>query len=146
MHWLAVRFAVSAVALVGFGAVAGLATWVGTASTGAGLRLATLLAAGVNVVPAGILVLGIGTLVHGLAPRFTAPVAYGLVAWSLLIEIIGASLGASHWLLDLSVLHHLTRAPAAPVRWASVAVLVAVGVAAAAVGALAFARRDLKGA
>jgi len=97
-------------------------------------------------VPAGIFVLGIGTLVHGLAPRYATAVAYGLVAWSFLIEIIGAGLGASRWLLDTSVIHHIARAPAAAVSWDSDAVLVAIGVAAAAIGALTFARRDLKGA
>lgn len=66
---------------------------------------------------------------------------HGLVAWSFLVETVGASLGAAHWLLDLSILHHIARAPAAAVRWNSAAILVAIGLAAA-VGALAFARRD----
>jgi ABC-2 type transport system permease protein len=146
LSWLAGRFAVAAGALLLLGVSAGLFTWVGTASTGAGLSLPTLLAAGVNVVPVGILVLGIGTLVHGLAPRLATTVAYGLVAWSFLVEIVGAGLGASGWLLDLSILHHIARAPAADVRWDSAAILIALGVAAAAVGGLVFAHRDLKGA
>jgi ABC-2 type transport system permease protein len=146
LSWLAGRFAVSAAHLVAFGVVAGLFTWLGAASTGAGLSFADVLAAGVNLVPAGIFVLGIGTLAHGVAPPLAGPVAYGLVAWSFLIEIIGASLGASRWLLDLSVLHHIARAPATPVRWDSAAMLIALGLAAAAIGALNFARRDLKGA
>src|SRR6266498_3274324 len=146
LPWLAGRFTVAAAALVGAGVVAGLLTWAGAASTGADLRVATVLAAGVNVVPAGIFVLGIGTLLHGLAPRLAVAVAYCLVAWSFLVEIVGASLGASRWLLDTSLLHHLARAPAAPVRWDSAAILVAIGLAAAATGAIAFTRRDLKGA
>jgi len=144
--WLAGRLAVAAAALVGAGLVTGLLTWVGATSTGADLRLATVLAAGVNVIPAGIFLLGVGTLLHGLAPRFAAPVAYGLVAWSFLVEIVGAALGASRWLLDTSLLHHFARAPAAPVRWDSAAILVAIGLVAAVIGAIAFIRRDLKGA
>ena len=146
LPWLAGRFAVSAVALTAAGVLTGLLTWVGAASTGAGLSLPTLLAAGVNLVPGGIFVLGVGTLVHGLAPRYATSVAYGLVAWSFLVELVGASLGAGRWLLDLSILHHIARAPAAAVRWDSAAILAAIGLTAAAVGALAFARRDLKGA
>jgi ABC-2 type transport system permease protein len=146
LSWLAGRFAVSAVGLAIVGVVAGLFTWAGAAATGAGLSFPTLLAAGVNVVPAGIFVLGMGTLAHGLAPRYAVAIAYGLVAWSFLLEILGASLGLSHWLLDLSVLHHIARAPAAPVRWDMAVILIALGVAAAAIGAIAFARRDLKGA
>ena len=143
--WLVGRFAVSAAALVVLGVVAGAATWAGAALTGAGPSLATLLAAGLNVVPAGILVLGLGTLVHALTPRLAAIAAYGLVAWSFLIEIIGASLGADRWLLDLSILHHIARAPSVDVRWDSAAILTATGVLAAALGTVVFSRRDLKG-
>lgn len=145
LPWLAGRFAVSVAVLIGAGLAAGLFTWIGAAAIGAGLGFATLLAAGVNVIPVGVFVLGVGTLVHGLAPRFAVTVAYAVVAWSFLVEIIGASLGASRWLLDSSVLHHIARAPAAAVRWDSAAILVAIGIAAAVVGAAAFARRDLAG-
>lgn len=145
LPWLAGRFAVSAALLVAAGLVTGLFTWVGVVSSGAGLSLPTLLTAGINVVPVGILVLGIGTLAYGLAPRSAVAVSYGLVAWSFLVEIVGAGLGLSGWLLDLSILHHIARAPAADVRWDSAAIVVALGIAAAAAGALAFARRDLKG-
>lgn len=90
--------------------------------------------------------LGIGTLAFGLAPRFAAAAAYGVVAWSLLVEIIGAAIGVDHWLLDTSVLNHITRAPAVSPRWDMAAIVVATGIAAALAGAAAFARRDVKGA
>ncbi|ALV33161.1 hypothetical protein AS200_14765 [Streptomyces sp. CdTB01] len=146
LPWLAGRFAVAAAGLAGAGVATGLFTWLGATIAGASVSFTDLLAAGVNVVPVGIFVLGIGTLAHGLVPRLAGAIAYGIVVWSLLVEIIGVSLGASRWLLDLSMLHHLARSPAADVRLDSVAVLIALGIAAAAAGALAFARRDLKGA
>jgi ABC-2 type transport system permease protein len=146
LPWLAGRFAVSAVVLAVAGLVAGLFTWAGAAATGAGLSLPALLAAGANAVPAAVFVLGAGTLIYGLAPRFTAVTAYGIVAWSFLVEIIGAGVGASRWLLDTSLLHHIARAPATPVNWGSAAVLTAIGAAAAIAGAAAFTRRDLAGA
>jgi ABC-2 type transport system permease protein len=59
--------------------------------------------------------------------------------------IIGAGIGASRWLLDTSVLHHIARAPAAPVQWDMAAILAGIGIAATAEAA-AFARRDLAGA
>jgi ABC-2 type transport system permease protein len=118
----------------------------GAAITGAGLSLPTLLAAGLNVVPVGIFVLGIGTLVHGVAPCLAGAIAYGLVAWSFLVEVVGASVGASHLLLDTSVFHHIARAPGSDVRWDSFVVLLVLGVAAAAIGTWRFARRDLVGA
>jgi hypothetical protein len=66
-------------------------------------------------------------------------------SWATSLEVIDASLGASRWLLDTSVFHHIARAPAAGVRWGSLATLVAAGIAAAAFGAFTFARRDLAG-
>jgi len=146
LPWLAGRFAVSATVLAVDGLVAGLFTWAGAAATGAGLSFPALLAAGVNAVPAAVFVLGTGTLIYGLAPRFAAVAAYGIVAWSFLVEIIGADIGASRWLLDTSLLHHITRAPAAPVNWDSVAILAAIEIAAAIAGTVAFTRRDLAGA
>jgi ABC-2 type transport system permease protein len=146
LPWLAGRFVVSVATLAAAGVAAGLFTWADAAATGAGLSFATMLAAGVNVVPAGILVLGIGTLVHGLAPRYATIVAYGVVAWSFLVEIVGAGVGASHWLLDLSILHHIARAPAIAPRWDMAATLIAIGIAAGMAGAVAFSRRDLQGA
>jgi ABC-2 type transport system permease protein len=146
LPWLAGRFAVSAAVLAGAGVAAGLFTWIGAAAAGAGLSFGALLAAGVNVIPAGIFVLGAGTLVHGLAPRYAAAAAYGIVVWSFLAEIIGAGLGASRWLLDTSVLHHIARAPAVGARWDSAALLIALGIAAAIAGAVVFTRRDLQGA
>jgi polyether ionophore transport system permease protein len=145
VSWLGGRVVVSAAALVLIGVVAGLSTWVGAAITGAGLSMPTLLAAGLNVVPVAIVVLGIGTLVHGFAPRFAGAVAYGLVAWSFFVEVVGASVGASHWLLDTSIFHHIARAPADAVHWDSAAVLVVVGIIAAAAGIWRLARRDLAG-
>jgi ABC-2 type transport system ATP-binding protein len=49
-------------------------------------------------------------------------------------------------LRDLSVLHHITRAPAEDPRWGMSAVLIGLAVAAATAGAVAFARRDLESA
>jgi ABC-2 type transport system permease protein len=82
LSWLAGRLAVAAAVLAAAGVLTGLLTCLGAASSRADVRLATVLPARVNVVPAGLFVLGIGTMVHGLEPRFAVAVAYGLVAWS----------------------------------------------------------------
>lgn len=146
LSWLTARLAVSAAGLVIAALAAGLFTWAGAAASGASISFPTMLAAGVNLVPAGIFVLGIGTLVHGLAPRFAVAAAYLVVAWSFLIEVVGASLRLSHWLLDTSIFHHIARAPAAPVQWPMAAIVTAIGIAAAIAGVFAFIRRDLKSA
>lgn len=145
LQWLADRLSVATAALIAFGIVIGLFTWLGAASSGASVEFSSLLAAGVNVVPGAVFVLGIGTLAHGLAPHFATVIAYGLVAWSFLLEFIGAGLGLSGRLLNLSIFHHVARAPAVDVDWGSAVTLIVLGLAAAAVGAIALQHRDLAG-
>jgi ABC-2 type transport system permease protein len=104
-----------------------------------------LLGAGLNVVPSALCILGIGVFVLGIWPRAASAVTYGLLAWSLLVEVIGGTINANHWLLDTSVFHEMAAAPAVAPNWTSGGVLVAVGVLAAVLGGVAFGRRDLKG-
>jgi putative exporter of polyketide antibiotics len=51
----------------------------------------------------------------------------------------------NHWVLDTSVFHQIAAAPAVPPNWTTDGVLVAVGIATAAVGVIAFTHRDLQG-
>jgi ABC-2 type transport system permease protein len=144
-RWLGGRLAVATACIVAAGLVAGVFSWLGAASQNSGVGLGTLLEAGLNVVPPALFVLGIGALVLGLRPRAVSAVAYGVLAWSFLVEIIGAVVNASHWLLDTSVFHQMAAAPAVSPNWTSGASLVALGAAAAAVGAVSFQHRDLAG-
>jgi polyether ionophore transport system permease protein len=141
--WLVGRLALAAAALVAGSLLAGLCTWAGAASQDSGVGLGALLTAGINVVFPALAVLGIGVLALGVWPRATSAVVYGVLAWSLLIELAGGFFGSNRWLLDTSVFHHMAAAPAVSPDWTSAAVLAAVGAAAALVGGVAFARRDL---
>ena len=141
--WLVGRLAVATGCLVVLGLVAGVFSWIGAASQGAGVGLATLLDAGLNVVPPAVFVLGVGALTLGVWPRAVSSVTYGLLAWSFLVEIIGGVVNASHWVLDTSLFHQMAAAPATSPNWTSGAIVLASGVAAATGGAVAFRHRDL---
>jgi ABC-2 type transport system permease protein len=82
-------------------------------------------------------------LVYGVSPRRAAPVAYAIVVWSFLIEIIAATVKLNRWVLDTSVLHHVRPVPAANADWASAAAVAGLGLLAAVVGIACFGRRDL---
>lgn len=143
--WLAGRVALATVVLAADGLLAGFLAWAGAASQDAGVSLASMLGAGISVVSPALCVLGTGVLAMGLWPRATSAVTYGVLAWSLLIELAGGFFSSNHWLLDTSVFHHMAAAPAVNPNWASAAILAAVGAAAAALGGVAFQRRDLAG-
>jgi ABC-2 type transport system permease protein len=143
VRWFASRLTVGAAALVLVALAAGVAAWIGGATQHADVAFTRLLDAGVNVVPAGIFVLGIGTLAHGLVPRYASMAAYTVVAWSFLIQIIGSVVKIGDWLLDTSLFHHVALAPAADPNWTSATLLVLIGLVAAVIGVAVFARRDL---
>ena len=143
--WFAGRLAVAVAALVGAGLVAGVGTWLGTASQRSGVGLSTTLTAGLNVVAPAVCVLGLGALALGAWPRASGAVVYTVLGWSLLVEVLGGAGDAAHRLLDTSVFHFMASAPAVPPDWRADGVLVAVGVAAAVVGGAVFVRRDLRG-
>jgi ABC-2 type transport system permease protein len=125
--------------------LAGAGAWVGAASEHSGIRFGSLIAAGVNVVPPSLFVLGLGALILGVWPRRTAAVVYGYLAWAFLVEFVGAVVHTNHWVLDTSVFFHMAPAPAVGPHWRAAAVLTVTGVVAGVAGALFFRRRDLTG-
>ena len=70
--------------------------------------------------------------------------AYVLLAWSLLVVIIGDIGATSHWLLDTSVFHQMASAPAVSPHWEANGVMTAIGAVSALIGVIAFNRRDLQ--
>jgi ABC-2 type transport system permease protein len=140
--WLAGRLLLSAALLTAASVLAGVFAWAGVGPRG-GVGLASLTAAGVNVVPPGVFLLGLGALTLGVWPRPTSLVVYGYLTWSFLIELTGAVVHASHWLMDTSVFFHMMPAPAAGPDWASAAVIAGLGISLAVIGAFAFRRRDV---
>ncbi len=140
--WLAGRLALSGVVLITAGFAAGLATWAGAAGQHSGLRPGPLLAAGLNIVPPGLFLLGLGALMLGAWPRRASVVIYGYLAWSFLTEFAGGIIHTSHWMLDTSVFYHMVPAPATSPDWQSAAVITCLGILGSILGAILLARRD----
>jgi ABC-2 type transport system permease protein len=144
-RWLAGRLAVAVGAVLVAGVLAGVGAWVGAASQGASVSAPALVAAGLNLCPPALCLMGLGVLALGVVPRAASGVVYALVGWSFLVEVVGGVVGSNRWLLDTSVFHQMAAAPAVAPDGVSAAALVGVGVAAALVGGVAFVRRDLVG-
>jgi ABC-2 type transport system permease protein len=122
-----------------------MTTWAAAASQGAPVPFASVLAGGLNTVPPALCLLGLGVFALGIWPRSTVFAAYGVLAWSFLIDVFGGSLNISHWILDTSVFHQMAAAPAVSPDWTSGAVMTGIGAVAAVAGGIAFSRRDLAG-
>ena len=142
--WLGGRSALATGILLAGGVLAGLSTWVGAASDHAGVSFTSMLDAGVNVVPPALVILGVGLVTLGVAPRASTAVTYGVLVWSLLIEITSGIASVNHWLLDTSVFHQMAPAPSVHVDWTANASMVLLGALASLAGVVAFMRRDLQ--
>ena len=125
--WLGGRLFVSVIVVAASGIIGGAFIWIGAATQHSGVDFASVVGAGLNVVPASLCVLGIGALVFGLRPRIASPVTYGLLGWSLLVELVGGIGALSHWVLDTSIFHQMASAPAVPVNWEANAVMAGIG-------------------
>ena len=143
--WLAGRLGFGAAFVIAAALATGLAAWAGIGGSG-GLGLGPLLQAGLNLIPPALLVLGLGTLLLGVAPRLAMPLLYALVLWSFLIQIVGTSITSSQWLLDTALFTHVGPVPAASLDWPAMGILTGIGLIAAFAGLAAFAHRDLAAA
>ena len=144
--WFAGRLGLSSLLVLTAGLLAGIGAWAGAASQHSGVRFGSLVTAGLNVVPPGLFLLGLGALVLGAWPRRTSTVVYGYLAWSFLIEFAGGVVHTSHWLMDTSVFFHMVPAPATSPDWSSMAVITGLGILGAVLGGILLCRRDQKNA
>ena len=141
--WLSGRLALAAAAAAALAMLAGLLTWVGAASQGAGISLARMLEAGANCLPVALLFLGVAALAYALVPRASAGIVYTLVAVAFLWDLVGSLLGVPRWLVELTPFQHVGLVPTQPFRGQAAAIMVAIGALAALAALAVFRRRDL---
>jgi ABC-2 type transport system permease protein len=137
------RLALTAVGTIGAGASVGLAAWLGGRSQGVDVDLAALLGAGLNLVPTGLLVLGGGAVVLAVAPRVAARAMYGVVIWSLLVDLLGSMVASTSPLAHLSLFHYMALAPAESPQVVAVTVSLLVALMLCVGAVVLFARRDV---
>ena len=144
-RWLAGRLLLAACAAVLISVVAGLLTWAGVQSVGAGIPFDRLMEASANCLPVAFLFLGLAALAFAIVPRASAGIAYGLVALAFLWDLVGSLLDVPSWLVKLTPFAHLGLVPAQAFRTADALAMLAIGAAAVLLALWAFGRRDLIG-
>lgn len=142
-RWLGGRLLLAACATTAFSLVAGLLTWAGAVSTGAGISLPRMLEAGANCLPVALLFLGVAALAYAVIPRASAGIAYGLVTVAFLWQLVGSLIGAPKWLIDVTPFQHVGLVPTQPFRVDDAVVMLALGAAGALAAIATFRRRDL---
>ncbi len=138
------RLALSGVGIVGAGVLGGLAGWLGAKTQGVAPGLRTMVGAGLNVVPTALLVLGVGAVVVAVAPRAATRAVYGVVIWSLLIDLLGSMISSLTWLGHASLFHYMARVPAEDPDPATVAITLVAAAALCVLAMMVFERRDVE--
>jgi ABC-2 type transport system permease protein len=141
--WFAGRLACCAVAVAAAGLLAGLAAYAGAASQGVNLALASMLGAGLNVVPTALVALGVGALVLAVAPRVAAGAVYGFIVASLVIDLSASLVTGLGWLEHLSLFHYMALAPAQHPDPSTLAVTTAIALMLCIGATMVFRARDL---
>jgi polyether ionophore transport system permease protein len=124
---------------------AGAAVGLGVVVSGGHMTFAQGVSAGLNVLPAELLFIGVGVLFFAFAPRYGVGLIYAFVVVSFVWQLFGALLSFPDWLLDLSAFAHVAPVPAKPFALVSASVMIVIGAAAAIAGVARFRHRDLVG-
>ncbi len=143
LGWATGRVALVAASTVGAALLASAIIRLGLTGQGLGISWQDILLSGVNMFAPVLFVLGIGVLSFGILPRFTSLIAYGVIAWSFLLQMISSGITVNHWILDTSIFQHIAFAPAASIRWETWGIFVSLFVALSCVGIAAFIHRDI---
>ncbi len=141
--WFAGRLVLAAAGVFATGLLSGVGVWAGAESQGVDVGFGTMVRAGLNVVPTGLVVLGVGAVALSIAPRSAAATVYSVVGWSLIVDVVASTVSGLGGLDRVSVLHYMALAPAQKIAATTVVVTLAVALALASGATAIFRRHDI---
>lgn len=143
LRWLAAHALVIVVGLLVIVVVSSGVLAAGTAwSTGSGVDVGRILAAGAAYLPAELLVGGVALALFGVAPR-ALPASWAIFALVAFIALLGPGLRLPAWVLDLSPWTHIGSPPLGAPEALPLAVLLTFAVGLGGAAALGFRRRGV---
>lgn len=145
VRWAATEAVVVTVGTIVLAAVAGLATWAGTAWVGADVGVGAALAGALNAVPVALLCLGAALLALGWVPASVLAVGVLPAAGGYLLLVFADTFAWPEWVRAVSPFAHLASVPAESVDAGGAAGMLVVAFALASAGLAGYARRDLRG-
>ena len=95
VRWLAGRLGLAVAGAALLAVAAGLGAALGATAVGADVSVPRLLGAGLNVLPAAVLFLGLGALLVAVLPRLGVGIAYALVSLAFVWELVRHPAGSA---------------------------------------------------
>jgi ABC-2 type transport system permease protein len=145
VRWGLSHLCVAVVGVVVLMAIAGVATGLGYGlrAGGVGHQVASLLETGLAQVPAVLVIAGVTVLAFGLLPETCVAVGWTALGLAVVINIFGAALQLSHWVLDISPFTHAPRLPGGTVAATPLIWLCAIALVLVVAGLSGLRRRDI---
>ncbi len=143
-RWLASAAALAVVAGAVVVVAAATGVWLGAAA-GSDVTAAQAYRPLVGTLPIVVLFAGLAVLAFGAVPRLTVAVPAVLAVLSYLLDLLGPVLELPTWVMELSPFSGLARPPTEGLSMSWVVTVCGVGLLAAALGVVAFGRRDVTG-
>lgn len=107
------------------------------------LEFAKLAALSVAMLGSVLFLTGVGTLIYGALPRIGTFVMYGIIAWSFIIDLISSVIKMDELILQTSLFHYMTFNVSEWPDWNIFMWLTGLGIVMAAIGVIAFCKRDI---
>jgi ABC-2 type transport system permease protein len=146
VRWLGGHALLSLVGGVALLTAMGSAEWLGAVASGSNdITWGDATLSVLNAVPVVVFIGGLAVGTIGLAPRLTVGIPVTVTVVGYIITLLGPALHWPTWVINASPFTHLALVPVEP--WAATAglVLMGTGLVLAALGLLAFHRRDVVG-
>lgn len=144
MQWFTGRLLLAMGGTAIISCISSLVVWVVANRQGVAVGFGDMFIGSISILGPITLLLGIGALVYGLKPRLAMWSMYAILIWSFTLDLLSSALSLNKWLDKTSLFHYVTLVPAAKPNWATFWVLLASGIALAAIGIICFNRRDLE--
>lgn len=141
--WLLGSLALAALSAALVALSAGLAAGLSFVATGEPGRLGSSVVGGLAQLPMVTSFLGIAALAVALLPRAATAISWGALALAWVLGPLGGILRLTQWLRELSPFQHSPQIPGPDPDWGPALIVLAVGVALAAVATVAMTRRQV---
>lgn len=90
-----------------------------------------------------LLLIGIGTFLYGLLPRFASIGMFVVIIWAFVVDVLRSLLSLNDWIDKTSLLHYVSFAPTKSPDWSTFLWLVGIGVFLMTIGVWCFTKRDI---
>lgn len=141
--WLAWRLLVIVAMVLITAFLAGYLTWQLTANQGIVLDFWIVTQNLLALTGPVILLLGIGALLYGFAPRIAAAAMYVIIVWTFIVDILKAIFSLDASVEKTSLLHYVSFTLDKAPNWSDFVWLVSIGTVLALVGIWRFSHRDI---